>query len=188
MRLLILLLLALAPLVVFSVLAAVLPPGLVGVAALIAALCAGLASRPVWPPKLLSCCLASLFAVVGVLALILGRDGESWLASWGGAGLGLATGLIILILVPVRPFTEQFARNVIPRAFWPSPVFLKVNRVVSTGWGVALVAAGLCRLGAVAVGQSASRRLPELVLGLIAPVAILLAALTFSHHRYRPIQ
>jgi hypothetical protein len=188
MRLLTLLLLTVAPLIVFSVLAEALPPGLVGVAALIAALCAGLASRPVWPPKLLGCCLVSLFIVVGVLGLLLGQGTKSWLAVWSGAGIGLATGLVILVLVPVKPFTEQLARNVIPRAFWPSPVFLKVNRVVSTWWGVALVAAGLCRVGAAAIGQSASRRVPELVLGLIAPVAILLAALTFSHRRYRPIQ
>jgi hypothetical protein len=191
MRLLVMLLLAVAPIIMFSVLAAVLPPGLIGVAALAGAVTipvAWLASRPIWPPQLLGSCLLILFAVVAVAGFTLGRDGKSWLAVWGGAGIGVAAGLVILVLVPVRPFTEQLARDVIPRAFWSSPVFRKVNRVVSTGWGVALVAAGLCRVGAAAIGQSTSRRAPDLVLGLITPAAILLGALKFSHHRYRPIQ
>jgi hypothetical protein len=191
MRLLVMLLLAVTPLIVFSVLAAVLPSGLIGVAGLAAAVMvpvAGLASWPIWPPQLLSSCLMALLAVVAVLGFTLGRDSRSWLAAWSGAGIGIATGLVILILVPVRPFTEQLARQVIPRAFWSSPVFRKVNRVVSTGWGVALVAAGLCRIGAAAIGQSSSGRGPELALDLIAPAAILLGALEFSHSYYRPIQ
>jgi hypothetical protein len=191
MRLLVMLLLAVAPLIVFSVLAAFLPHDEIGVAALAGVVMipvAGLASRPVWPPDLFSSCLLILFAVVAVLGFALGADGESSLAAWSGGGTGIVAGLVVLVLVPVRPLTEQFARDVIPRAFWSSPVFGKVNRLVSTAWGVALVAAGLCRVGAAALGQSASRRVPELVLGLIAPAAILLGALTFSHRHYRPIQ
>jgi hypothetical protein len=187
----VMLLLTVAPIIVFSVLSGVLPPGLIGVAALAGACTvpiARLARRPVWPPELLGSCLLILFAAVAVLGFTLDRDGQSWLAAWGGAGIGMAAGLVVLVLVPTRPFTEQLARGVIPRAFWSSPVFRKVNRVVSTGWGVALMAAALCRVGAAASGQSTSRRVPELVLGLIAPAGILLGALKFSHHRYRPIQ
>jgi hypothetical protein len=42
-----------------------------------------------------------------------------------GAGVGLFLGLIILILVPFIPFTEQFASESVPRSQWTSPTFTK---------------------------------------------------------------
>jgi hypothetical protein len=89
------LLLAFAPLIVFSVLASLLPSGLIGAAALAAAVIAlmvGLTSRPIWPPKLLSSCSLILLALIAVLGFTLGRGDDSWPATWGGALIGLAAG------------------------------------------------------------------------------------------------
>jgi hypothetical protein len=64
------LILAFAPLIVFSLLSRFLPHGYIGVAGLAAAvtaLIAMVASRPVWPPKILSICSLVLFAVTSVL-------------------------------------------------------------------------------------------------------------------------
>jgi hypothetical protein len=36
-------------------------------------------------------------------------------------------GLIIPALVPVMPFTEQFARETTPQAYWASPTFKRIN-------------------------------------------------------------
>jgi hypothetical protein len=52
-----------------------------------------------------------------------------------GAGVGLILGLIILILVPFIPFTEQFARESVPRSQWTSPTFKKINLGMSAAWG-----------------------------------------------------
>lgn len=185
------LILVFLPLIVFSVLARLLPAGLIGVAALAAAatvLMTAPATRPIWPPKALPAICLTLFALIAVLGFGLGRGGDSWLATWGGAGIGLAVGLVILALVPVRPFTERFAREATPRAYWSSPTFRRVNRVLSLGWGVAIFAVGLSRVTAAAISQHTSRRSPELLLGLIAPVVIILGALTFSHGCYRSTQ
>jgi hypothetical protein len=185
------LLLAFTPLITFSVLARLLPSVLIGAAALAAAviaLMAGLTSRPIWPPKLLSSCSLTLLALIAVLGFTLGRGGDSWLATWGGAAIGLPVGLLILALTPVRPFTEQFAREATPRAYWSSPIFRQVNRVASTGWGVAILVVAVSRVIAAAIGQSTSRHLPELVLDLVVPVAMILGALRFSHSRYRSIR
>src|ERR1700728_3063890 len=35
-----------------------------------------------------------------------GENDDRWLATWGAAGVGIILGLIILVLVPVIPFTE----------------------------------------------------------------------------------
>jgi hypothetical protein len=177
------LILAFLPLVVFSVLARFLPHGYIGVAGLAAAviaLIAILSNRPVWPPMILNTCQVVLFGVIAVLGFTLGHNDDRWLATWGGAGVGIILGTIILVLIPVMPFTEQFARETTPKAYWGSPTFKKINRVLSAGWGVTIFAIGVSRVAAAAINGHTTRRLPELLLGLVVPVVISLYMLKFS--------
>jgi intracellular septation protein A len=177
------LVLAFLPLIVFSALARLLPHGYIGVAGLaaaVAALIAILTSHPVWPPKILNTCSLVLFAVFAVLGFTLGKNDDRWLATWGGAGVGIVLGLIILVLVPVIPFTEQFAREAVPQAEWSSPTFKKINRGLSAAWGVAILAIGVCRVVAAAINGHTTRRLPELLLGLAVPIVIIVYMLKFS--------
>ncbi len=177
------LVLAFLPLVAFSVLSRVLPHGYVGVAGLVAALAALLAmatSHPRWPPKVLNACSFTLFALIAILGFSLGGNDDRWLATWGGSGVGLVLGLIILALVPVMPFTEQFARETTPRAAWESPAFKKINRVLSAAWGAAICALGASRVAAAAVNGHTTRRLPETILGLVIPVLIIIYMFRFS--------
>jgi hypothetical protein len=146
----------------------------------VVALTAILTSRPVWPPKILNTCSLVLFALTAVLGFTLGKNDDRWLATWGGAGVGIVLGLIILVLIPVIPFTEQFAREAVPRAEWSAPTFKKINRVLSTAWGVAILAIGVCRVAAAAVNGHTTRRLPELLLGLAVPLVIIVYMLKFS--------
>jgi hypothetical protein len=94
--------------------------------------------------------------------------------------IGVVLGLIILVLIPVMPFTEQFAREAVPQAEWSSPTFKKINRVLSTAWGVAIFGVGLSRVAAAAINGHTTRRLPETLLGLVVPVAIIVYMLKFS--------
>jgi hypothetical protein len=177
------LILAFLPLVVFSVLARFLPHGYIGVAGLAAAvlaLIAILTSRPIWPPKILNTCQLVLFALTAVLGFTLGKNDDRWLATWGGAGVGIILGTIILVLIPVMPFTEQFARESTPKVYWGSPTFKKINRVLSAGWGVAIFAVGISRAAAAAINGHTTRRLPELLLGVAVPLVIVLYMLKFS--------
>ena len=177
------LILAFLPLIAFSLLSRFLPHGYIGVAGLVAAVIALIAiatSRPVWPPKIVNTCSLVLFALIAVLGFTLGTNDDRWLATWGGAGVGIILGLIILALIPVIPFTEQFAREAVPQAYWSSPTFKKINRVLSAAWGVAIVGIGVSRVAAAAVNGHTTRRLPELLLGLAVPGVIVLYMLKFS--------
>jgi hypothetical protein len=177
------LILAFLPLIVFSLLARLLPHGYIdiaGLAAAVVALIAIVTSHPAWPPKILNTCSLVLFAVFAILGLTLGKNDDRWLATWGGAGVGIALGLIILALVPVMPFTEQFARESVPQAQWSSPTFKKINRVLSAAWGLAIFAVGVSRVAAAAINGHTTHRLPETLLGLVAPVAIIIYMLKFS--------
>ena len=154
--------------------------GIAGVAAAVVALIAIATGHPVWPPKILNTCSLALFTLIAVLGFTLGKNDDRWLATWGGAGVGLILGLIILALVPVIPFTEQFARESVPQAYWSSPTFKKINRVLSTGWGLAIFAVGVSRVAAAAINGHTTRRLPELLLGLVIPGVIVLYMFKFS--------
>jgi hypothetical protein len=78
------------------------------------------------------------------------------------------------------PFTEQFARETTPHAYWSSPTFKKINRVLSAAWGVAIAAVGLSRVAAAAVDQHTSHRVLELLLGVAVPLVIVMYMLKFS--------
>jgi hypothetical protein len=177
------LILAFLPLVAFSALARFLPHGYIGIAGLAAgviALIAILTSHPIWPPKILNTCSLVLFGVIAVLGFTLGKNDDRWLATWGGAGVGIILGTIILVLIPVMPFTEQFARESTPKAYWGSPTFKRINRMLSAGWGLAIFAVGVSRVAAVVINGHTTRRLPETLLGLVVPLAIILYMLKFS--------
>jgi hypothetical protein len=174
------LILSFLPLITFSLLARLLPHNAIGIAGLAAAVIAVIAiatSHPVLPPKILNTCSLVLFTVIAVLGFTLGHNDDRWLATWGGAGVGLVLGAIILALVPVIPFTEQFARESTPQAYWSSPTFKKINRVLSTGWGVAIFAVGVSRVAAAALSGS---RVAEILLSLVVPVGIIIYMLKFS--------
>jgi hypothetical protein len=139
-----------------------------------------LISRPVWPPEILTAVSLILFTVIAVLGFTRGKNDDRWLATWGGAGIGLVVGLIILALVPIMPFTEQFARESTPRQYWGSPTFRKIKRMLSAAWGAAIFAVGVPRLAAAAIDGHTTRRLPETLLGLVVPVVIIVYMLKFS--------
>jgi len=177
------LILAFLPLIAFSFLSRFLPHGYIGVAGLVAAVCAViaiLASHPIWPPKVLNVIQLVIFGVIAVLGFTVGKGDDRWLATWGGAGIGLVLGTVILLLVPVAPFTEQFARESVPRAEWSSPTFIKINRVLSAAWGVAIFLIGVSRVLAAEINGHTTRRLPETLLGLIVPLVIIIYMLRFS--------
>ena len=177
------LILSFLPLIAFSLLARLLPHGDVGAAALTAAVIAVIAAvavRPVWPPKVVNATSIVLFTVFAVAGFAGSAGTDRWLATWAAAGVALVMGLVILALIPVVPFTEQFARLSTPQAYWSSPTFKQINRVLSVAWGVALIAVGASRVVAVAVNGHTTRRLPDLLLGLVIPGLILTYMLKFS--------
>ena len=177
------LILSFLPLIAFSLLARLLPHGDVGAAALTAAVIAVIAAvavRPVWPPKVVNATSIVLFTVFAVVGFAGSAGTDRWLATWAAAGVALVMGLVILALIPVVPFTEQFARLSTPQAYWSSPTFKQINRVLSRGWGVALLGVGASRVVAVAVNGHTTRRLPDLLLGLVIPSVILTYMLKFS--------
>jgi hypothetical protein len=178
------LILAFLPMIAFSLLARLLPYHEFGTAALISAVVAVIAMvahRPLWPLKILTSSSLALFIVLTIAGFAAGSDSDRWLATWIGPGFAIIVGLIILVLIPVIPFTEQFARETTPQQYWSSPTFKRINRVLSTGWGVATVVIGISRVVAAAIKRNPGHSdALELVFSAAVPVVILVYMLTFS--------
>ncbi len=62
------------------------------------------------------------------------------------------------------------------------PTFKQINRVLSAGWGAAIVALGVSRLIAAVIIEhsTGSHRLPDLLFGTAIPVVIIVYMLKFS--------
>ena len=135
------------PWIVFSLVATRVGPGAVGTAAVLAFLVAvGLIIRSVVrgePPKVLEVSGAAVFLVFAVLAWVLpGLDAV--LADYGRGLAAAILALIIFLLLPVMPFTEQYARESVPRQYWHSPRFRSVNRRISAAWGGIVAVMAVC--------------------------------------------
>jgi len=178
------LILGFLPLIALSLLARLLPWHDFGIAALISAVVAVIAiavHRPVWPPMILTGSSLILLAVLTIVGFTGSAGTDRWLATWVAPAFAGVMGLIILALIPVMPFTEQFARQSTPQQYWSSPTFKKINRVLSTGWGAAMVGIGVSRiLAAIIKDHPGSRTFVELVFSAIIPVVILIYMFRFS--------
>src|SRR4029079_3235217 len=108
-------------------------------------------SRPAWPPKILNVGSAVLFGIIAIVGFVGGPDVDLWLYTWAAPGVGVALGLFVLVTVPFMPFTEQYARESTPRAYWGSRTFKKINRVLSLAWGVAITVMGMANIAVSAL-------------------------------------
>jgi MFS family permease len=178
------LILAFLPLVAYSLLARLLPTQDFGIAALVAAVIAVVVLvtvRPIWPPKVIQATSFVMFTGLAIAGFVAGHGDDRWLSRWAGGGAAIVMGLVILILLPVIPFTEQFARAVTPRKEWGSPVFVRINRVLSAAWGVAIVVLGASRVVAAIIDRhNPHPRLLVLVFSAVIPLVIIIYMLQFS--------
>ena len=131
------------PWIVFSLVATRLGAGAVAAACALAfVLAVALIVRSVSrgeSPKLLEVTGAAVFLLLGIVAVAVpGTD--ALLAGYGRAIAAAILAAVILATLPVLPFTEQYARETVPRAYWHTPEFRSINRRISAAWGGAVAA------------------------------------------------
>jgi hypothetical protein len=114
---------------------------------------------------------------MAVAGFVGGPAVDAWLFEWGRPLVGVVLGLYVLATVPVMPFTEEYARQTVPRQYWGSPTFRRVNRVLSAAWGVAIVVIGAAGLLVTALDAHAvdpsRNNLVDLLLNWVVPIAVI---------------
>lgn len=90
-------------------------------------------------PKLLE--IAAVLTFAGFTVVALNDPGASqWVTRYARAIASAVLAVIAFGSLLVIPFTEQYARESVPRQFWSSPRFRKVNRQLTAMWGMVFAA------------------------------------------------
>lgn len=143
-----------------------------------------IAARRRHGPKILNLGSLVLFAVIAVVGFVGGPAVDRWLFEWGRPLVGVVLGLYVLATVPVMPFTEEYARQTVPREHWDSPTFKKINRVLSAAWGAAIVVMGGVSLLVTFLDAHATNpaetHVVDLVLNWVVPIAVIWGMVKFT--------
>ncbi len=112
-------------------------------AAVTALIAAGLIAAPAvlaGRPRMLE--LGAVVAFVGftIVAFIADPATTHWVARYARAIAALLLAVIAFSSLLFVPFTEQYARASVPRQFWSTPRFQRVNRQLTVMWGCVFLA------------------------------------------------
>ena len=132
--------LAFIPWVVFSVVAEHSTLKLAAAGALLASAVIAARSARSGGAKVLELGAVLAFAVLTVVAFTADPATAEFVDRYARA---IAAGLLSLIAfgsLLVVPFTEQYARETVPRQLWSSPQFKQINRKLTAMWGLVFAA------------------------------------------------
>lgn len=117
----------------------------------------------------------AFFGVLTVLALVLDRADLQWVEDRAQFLSALVLTLVAFGTLAVgRPFTEYYARQQVPRMFWGSPLFRRVNRVITAVWGGAFLVTALSDLAVLAGG-------PSWLFNWLLPLGAIVGAVVFTN-------
>ncbi|WP_199256968.1 hypothetical protein [Tomitella fengzijianii] len=90
--------------------------------------------------KLLTSVSALYFLILLIVVFTVGDQTVDWLEIWLGEISNISLTVIVLGSMAIRlPFTLQYAREQTPRELWDSPVFLRINYVITGAWALAFL-------------------------------------------------
>ncbi|MEU7895700.1 hypothetical protein AB0B45_22950 [Nonomuraea sp. NPDC049152] len=127
--------------------------------------------------KLLEVAEVVFFAALAVVGLFASEGTRRWLETYAGEVSNIALVLIAFGSMAARmPFTLQYAREQVDRAYWQSPAFLHTNYAITGVWGLAfLIAAVAGGYGDLVLGDP-----DNLWTGWIIQIAAIIGAVRFT--------
>jgi hypothetical protein len=92
--------------------------------------------------KLLSCVDVISFAALLIIGLLLSDSARSWLETW----FGEISNIILVVVAAAsmlarRPFTLQYAKEEVSPEYWTSPLFIRINYVITGAWCLSFLVA-----------------------------------------------
>ncbi|MEU2451910.1 hypothetical protein ABZ605_17775 [Streptomyces sp. NPDC012765] len=163
-----------APWIIFDVVAGPSTWKLAALTALIASLVLNLPDMRRGSLKVLEITGMLFFAVISVLALVLDRQDLLWLETYAQTLASTVIAVVALGSLAFTPFTEQYARESVPREHWDSPLFRRTNRVLTAVWGGVFVLIALFGLFAARTGHHGDW------LNWVVPIVLLVLAVKFT--------
>jgi hypothetical protein len=134
-------------------------------------------SRRGVPVHLLEAFTVVYFGVLALLGLVASDRVIEWLQLWAGelSNSALAVFAIVTLLIR-RPFTLAYAKDTTPREHWDSPLFLRINYVISAVWAGAFLFSALVG----AYGDAVLRDNGNFWTAWILPIGAIIFAVSFT--------
>jgi hypothetical protein len=124
------------------------------------------------------------FGLLTVTCFVAGSGMAKWVADYGRGASAAVLAVVMIGSAVTVPFTEQYARESVPREFWSSPRFRSVNRRISAVWGsaIAVMACGHLLAGYLDPVSTASSgaRPTEVLLNWALPIVLILGAVGYT--------
>lgn len=161
---------ALVPWVLFTIVAEHGTLKLASVAALVIAVGISLPGIIRGRPKLLE--LGAVIAFIGFTAVAFAADASlgEFVERYARAIAAALLALIAFASLVAVPFTEQYARDEVPRELWSTPTFKSVNRRLTVMWGTVFAAMVPFHIAAGAIDTRPS----NIVLNWVIPIGLVL--------------
>jgi hypothetical protein len=128
---------------------------------------------------LLEAFTVAYFAVLAIVGLFASDDQIRWLETWSGEVSNIALVVFAVVTLAIRqPFTLAYARDSTPREVWDSPLFYRINVVISAVW------AGSFAVNAVlgGIGDAVLHDSGNFWTGWILQLASTFFAVAFTEH------
>jgi hypothetical protein len=173
-------LIALAPWVLFALIAERVGADAVGVAALVA--CLGSLGLAIYGMrhgglKIIDGAGVITFAAIAVVGVTGGHEVDEFLVHYGRGGAALVLATIMAVSAFTVPFTEQYARESVDPQYWDSPVFRSKNKAISLLWAGVIFVMAVCHLIAGALAATSGGRHPgNILLNWVVPILLILWA------------
>lgn len=127
-------------------------------------------------PKILDYGTIVFFVALVIAGITLSAKDGDWLDRYSNPISSGVLALIALVSLFFVPFTEQYARESTPREYWSTPLFKKINRVLTLMWGLVFVVTAVC--GLIAIWSPGTSDWTNWVI----PTVLLVGAIKFTSH------
>jgi hypothetical protein len=129
------------------------------------------------PVHLLEAFTVGYFGVLAALGLVAPASTIEWLQMWAGEVSNIALAVFAIVTLAIRrPFTLAYAKGTAPPEYWDSPLFLRINYVISSVWAGVFLFSAL--LGAYA--DAVLRDNDNFWTGWILPIGAIIFAASFT--------
>ena len=121
------------------------------------------------------------FTVMTALALTGSPSLRHHIVDYSRGACALILAIVMLGSLLIVPFTEQYARETVPRAYWHSPIFRNINHHVSLAFGIAalVMSAGHLYSGYLE-SHGGSSTTADLFLNWVIPAVVILTAIRYT--------
>jgi hypothetical protein len=121
-------------------------------------------------PKLIELAAVATFIVFTVIAFVADPSLTHWLTRYARAVAAGVLALLVFGSLLFVPFTEEYAREMVPREYWHSKQFKQVNRKLTALWGGVFLVMTASHI----IAGTVDSRPTNIIFNWVVPIALVL--------------